>query len=163
MAVEIERKFLVRDTSWRSEVTHQQEITDGLIAIAGGRKVRVRICDQRATLTVKSRTDGLANAEFEYEIPLSDAAEMMAYHCIRAGLTKTRYFVPHGGHMWQVDVYAGMLAGVVLAEVELASETTELALPPWVGREVTGDPGYKKFNMVNARLEAASKAALHVA
>jgi len=64
--------------------------------------------------------------------------------------------------MWQVDVYAGILAGVVLAEVELPSETTEITLPPWVGREVTGDPAYKKFNMVSARLEAASKA-FHVA
>jgi CYTH domain-containing protein len=162
MAVEIERKFLVRDDNWRSQVTHQQEIRDGLIAIGGGRKVRVRICDERATLTVKSRTDSLANAEFEYEIPLADAEEMMVHHCLRSGLTKTRYFVPHGGHTWQVDAYAGILAGVVLAEVELPSETTQVALPPWVGREVTGDPAYKKFNMVSARLAAASKAP-HVA
>jgi CYTH domain-containing protein len=162
MAVEIERKFLVRDDNWRSQVTHQQEIRDGLIARVDGRKVRVRICDQRATLAVKSKTDGLANAEFEYEIPLADAEEIMAHHCVRAGLTKTRYFVPHGGHTWQVDVYGGILAGVVLAEVELPSESTEVAAPPWVGREVTGDPAYKKFNMVNARLEPASMT-LHVA
>jgi len=161
MAVEIERKFLVRDDSWRSQVTRRQEITDGLIAIAGGRKVRVRICDQRATLTVKSKTAGLANAEFEYEIPLPDAEEMMAHHCLQAGLRKTRYFVLYGGHTWQVDVYSGILAGVTLAEVELPTETTELELPPWVGREVTGDPAYKKFNMVNARLGAAPKA-LHL-
>ena len=113
-------------------------------------------------MAVEIERDGLANAEFEYEIPLADAEEMMAHHCLRSGLTKTRYFVPLGGHMWQVDVYEGILAGVVLAEVELASETTELALPPWVGREVTGDPAYKKFNMVNARLGTTSKA-LHVA
>ena len=162
MAVEIERKFLVRDDSWRVQVNHQQEIRDGLIAVANGRKVRVRICDERATLTVKSKTAGLANAEFEYEIPLSDAEEMMAHHCLRSNLTKTRYYVPYGDHTWQVDVYKGILAGVVLAEVELPSETTELALPPWVGREVTGDPAYKKLNMVNARLGSESKA-LHLA
>jgi CYTH domain-containing protein len=162
MAVEIERKFLVRDDSWRSQVTHQQEIRDGLIAVANGRKVRVRICDRRATLTVKSRTGGLANAEFEYEIPLADAEEMLAHHCLRAGLAKTRYFVPHAGRTWQVDVYAGLLAGVVLAEVELPSETAEVALPLWVGREVTGDPAFKKFNLVNARLGSASEA-LHLA
>jgi len=85
----------------------------------------------------------------------------MAHHCLRTGLVKTRYFVPYGGHTWQIDVYAGILAGIVLAEVELPSESTEVAAPPWVGREVTGDPAYKKFNMVNARL-AASKA-LHLA
>ena len=162
MAIEIERKFLVRGDSWRSQVTGQQEIRDGLIAIADGRKVRVRICDQRATLTVKSRTDGLANAEFEYEIPLADAEELMAHHCLRAGLAKTRYIVPHGGQTWQIDVYTGILAGVRLAEVELPSETTEVALPPWVGREVTGDPAYKKINMVNARMGSSSKA-LHLA
>ena len=161
MAVEIERKFLVRDDTWRSQVTRRQEIRDVRIAIAGGRKVRVRICDQRATLAVKSRTAGLANAEFEYEIPLADAEELLAHHCLRAGLAKTRYFVPHGGRMWQVDVYTGILAGVVLAEVELHSETTDLALPSWVGREVTGDPAYKKINMVNARSPGASPA-LHL-
>ena len=161
MAVEIERRFLVRDESWRTQVTRQQAIRDGLIAVAANRKVRVRICDRRATLTVKSRTAGLANAEFEYEIPLADAEELMAHHCLRAGLAKTRYFVPHGGHTWQVDVYAGILAGVILAEVELPSETTEVALPPWVDREVTGDPAYKKINMVNARMGSASKA-LHL-
>ena len=162
MAVEIERKFLVRDDSWRNQVTRRQEIRDGLIAFEKNRKVRVRICDQQATLTVKSKTAGLANVEFEYDIPMADAEDMMAHHCLRAGLAKTRYFVPHGDHTWQVDVYKGVLAGVVLAEVELASETTDLVLPPWVVREVTGDPAYKKFNMVNARLGSASKA-LHVA
>ena len=113
-------------------------------------------------MTVKSRTTGLANAEFEYEIPLADAEEMMTHHCLRSGLTKPRYLVPHGDHTWQVDVYSRILTGVVLAEVELAWETTELALPPWVGREVTGDPAYKKFNMVSVQLASASKA-LHLA
>jgi CYTH domain-containing protein len=156
MAVEIERKFLVRDDSWRSLASRRQAIRDGLIAIANGRKVRVRISNQRATLAVKSRTDGLANAEFEYEIPLADAEELLAHHCLREPLAKTRYSVPHGGLVWQVDVYKGVLAGVVLAEVELPSETTELALPAWIGREVTGNPAYKKMNMVNARMGTAS-------
>jgi CYTH domain-containing protein len=160
MAVEIERKFLVRSDSWRDQVTHREEIRDGLIAVADSRKVRVRICDQRATLTVKAKTDGLANAEFEYEIPVADAEEMMAHHCLRAGLAKTRYFIPHVGRMWQVDEYSGILSGVVLAEVELPSETAEVVLPPWVGCEVTGNPAYKKFNMVNARMESKS---LHLA
>jgi CYTH domain-containing protein len=157
MALEIERKFLVHDDSWRNLVSHRQEITDGLIAVADRRKVRVRICDQRATLAVKSKTDSLADAEFEYEIPLSDAEELLAHHCLRANLSKTRYFVPDGQYVWQVDVYKGILAGVVLAEVELPSETAELELPPWIGREVTGDPVYRKINMVDARLATGSK------
>ena len=156
MAVEIERKFLVQDDSWRSLASRRQEIRDGLIAIADGRKVRVRICDQRATLAVKAKTSGLANLEFEYEIPLVDGEELLAHHCLRGELAKTRHLVPYGGLIWQVDVYTGILAGVILAEVELPSETAEFALPVWIGREVTGDPAYKKLNMVNARMEIAS-------
>lgn len=149
MVLEIERKFLVRDDGWRALSACRHEIRDGLIAIADGRKVRVRICDRRATLTVKTKTGSLANNEFEYEIPLSDAEELLAHHCLRAALAKTRYVVPHGKHVWHVDVYKGILEGVVLAEVELQSEAADLALPPWVGREVTGNPDYKKRNMVD--------------
>ena len=83
--------------------------------------------------------------------------ELIAHHCLREELAKTRHFVPHGGLIWQVDVYKGILAGVILAEVELPSETAEFALPIWIGREVTGDPAYKKLNMVDARMEIASK------
>jgi len=156
MALEIERKFLVRDESWRARCAHQYEIRDGLIAIADGRKVRVRICDQRATLTVKTKTESLANNEFEYEIPLSDAEELLAHHCLRQALAKTRYVVPHGRHVWHVDVYKGILEGVVLAEVELPSETADLVLPPWIGREVTGNPDYKKTNMVNKLMPSSA-------
>lgn len=152
MALEIERKFLVRNGSWRGQCTHQHEIRDGLIATAVGRKVRVRISDQCATLTVKTKTEGLANNEFEYEIPLSDAEDLLAHHCLHGALAKTRHVVPYGRYVWHVDVYKGILAGVILAEVELPSETAELSLPPWIGREVTGNPNYKKINMVNKLL-----------
>ena len=157
MAIEIERKFLLRDESWRDLFTRQQEIRDGLIAVANGRKVRVRICEGRATLAVKAKTKGLANFEFEYEIPQADAEELMAHHCLRGELAKTRYFVPYGALTWEVNVYKGILAGVTLAEVELPSESTELTIPFWVGREVTGEPDYKKINMVNARMEGTSQ------
>jgi CYTH domain-containing protein len=158
MAVEIERKFLVRDDTWRSFVTSQHEIREGLIAVADGRKVRVRICDQEATLTVKSCTTGLANAEFEYKIPVADGEELLADHCLCGGLAKTRYFLPHGQLSWQVDVYKGMLAGVTLAEVELPSEMAEFPLPSWAGPEVTGDPAYRKINLVMARIGNPSSA-----
>lgn len=149
MRLEIERKFLVRDEGWRAHCARQHEIRDGLIAIAEGRKVRVRICDRSATLTIKTKTKSLANNEFEYEIPLSDAEELLVHHCLRDPLAKTRYVVPDGGHVWHVDVYKGILTGVVLAEIELPSETAAFVLPPWIGREVTGNPDYKKANMVD--------------
>jgi len=81
---------------------------------------------------------------------------VIAHHCLRAELAKTRYLVPHGQLTWQVDVYKGILTGVILAEVELPSERAELVLPIWVGREVTGNPDYKKINMVDARMGTAS-------
>jgi CYTH domain-containing protein len=99
-------------------------------------------------LAVKTKTEALANDQFEYEIPLSDAEELLSHHCLRDALAKTRYVVPHDRHVWHVDVYKGILEGVVLAEVELPSETADLVLPPWIGREVTGNPDYKKINMV---------------
>jgi len=151
MALEIERKFLVRDDGWRNHCIRQHDIRDGLIAVAPGRQVRVRVCDQRATLTVKAKTEALANAEFEYEIPLADAEELLAYHCLHSALPKTRYVAPYGGRIWHVDVYEGALKGVVLAEVELPSETAEVTLPPWIGKEVTGNPAYKKINLMNGR------------
>ena len=86
--------------------------------------------------------------------------ELLARHCLRAALAKTRYVVPHGQHVWHVDVYKGILKGVVLAEVELPSETADLALPPWIGREVTGNPDYKKANMVDKRLSMMPSSAL---
>lgn len=155
MALEIERKFLLRDESWRAHCARQHEIRDGLIAVAVGRKVRVRISDRKATLTVKTKTESLANHEFEYEIPLRDAEELLAHHCLREPLSKTRYVISHGQHVWHVDVYKGILEGVVLAEVELPSETACLTFPPWIGREVTGNPDYKKTNMVNKRTSNA--------
>jgi CYTH domain-containing protein len=122
MAIEIERKFLVRDNSWQECISRRQKIRDGLIAVADRRKVRVRICDQRATLAVKAKTESLANAEYEYEIPVADANELLAHHCIRE-LSKTRFFVPYRQRVWQIDVYKGILSGIILAEVELPSES----------------------------------------
>src|SRR6185369_6815646 len=154
MATEIERKFLLAGDGWRMRYTHQERIRDGLIATAGGRKVRVRAYDDRATLTVKARTAGLGNAEYEYEIPLADAEELLATQCDGRVLSKTRYYVPCKGFVWEIDEYDGVLGGVVLAEVELPREDVEVPLPSWVGEEITGRPEYKKSNMHSARLAA---------
>jgi adenylate cyclase len=89
--------------------------------------------------------------EFEYAIPLSDAEEMLRLMCDGNVLDKTRHFIPHAGDTWQVDVYEGLLNGVVLAEIELADADQRLALPAWIGAEVTADPRYRKINMVAAR------------
>ncbi len=154
MFVEIERKFLVADGSWRSQAVRHEHLRDGLISHSPERKVRVRIRDGSATLTIKAKKQGIRDVEFEYPIPLSDAQELLASHCGGLVLDKTRYYVPHAGFEWHVDVYEGALDGVVLAEVELADEHGEPPLPRWVGAEVTGRPEYKKINLQRMRQTA---------
>ena len=156
MGIEIERKFLVANDKWRRRYTRKQKLRDGLIASTAESKVRVRLYENKATLTVKSKAVGGVRAEFEYEIPVADANELLENHCMNMILEKTRFYVLHEGFEWEVDVYEGVLAGMVLAEVELTRSDVEVPLPDWIGREVTGDPEYKKINMLRTRMEAAS-------
>jgi CYTH domain-containing protein len=157
MATEIERKFLIANDGWRSQCAHQGHIRDGLIATVAGRKVRVRAYADRATLTIKAKTSGPGDAEYEYEIPLTDAEELLAAHCDGNILSKTRYYVPYEGFLWEIDEYDGLLSGVVLAEVELPRNDVEVPLPPWVGAEVTGKSEYKKINMHRLAALATAK------
>jgi adenylate cyclase len=151
VAVEIERKFLIVNDRWREHASGTQHLKDGLIARDFDKKVRVRSYGDRATLTVKSRGDGVTRDEFEYEIPPGDA-EALFRLCGAFVIEKTRHFVPWRGHTWEIDIYHGVLEGVIVAEVELASESAAFERPPWVGAEVTGDPRYKKINMLTERL-----------
>lgn len=152
MATEIERKFLVTCDDWRQHCTRIERIRDGLIARTGNRKVRVRIAGERATIAIKAKQKDFTDAEFEYEIPMADAEELLASHCGEYLLTKIRHYVPYRGLTWQVDVYEGILAGVTLAEVELPRADVDVPLPGWVGTEVTGKPEYRKFNLHEAQL-----------
>src|SRR6516162_1080866 len=152
MPVEIERKFLLANDSWKSQVVRRIHIRDGLIANNNGNKARVRIADADATITLKSRRRGPIRTEFEYAIPYSDALEILQTMCDGRILDKVRYFISHAGLLWHVDVYEGILNGVVLAEVELQHADQELDLPPWIGEEVTNDPRYRKLNMERQRI-----------
>ena len=154
MGIEIERKFLVANESWRRLYTRKQRLRDGLIASSADSKVRVRLYEDKATLTVKSKSDSSVRAEFEYEIPVEDAKELLQKHCVNAVLEKIRYYAPYAGFEWEVDVYEGLLEGVILAEVELESADADVPLPDWVGAEVTGKPEHKKINMLRARQAA---------
>ncbi|MFI4999103.1 MAG: CYTH domain-containing protein [Reyranellales bacterium] len=153
MATEIERKFLVANDSWRQHCTRIEQIRDGLIARTGNRKVRVRICGERATIAIKAKHKGFTDAEFEYEIPMADAEELLTSHCGEYLLTKICHHVPYKGFMWQVDVYQGILEGMTLAEVELPRADIDVPLPDWVGAEVTGKPEFRKFNLHKAQLD----------
>ena len=94
--------------------------------------------------------------EFEYAIPYSDAQEILRIMCDGNVIDKVRHFVPYASNIWQVDVYEGLLGGVILAEIELTDADQKLKLPDWIGEEVSADPRYRKINMVAARLAKAT-------
>ncbi|WP_028746773.1 CYTH domain-containing protein [Rhizobium mesoamericanum] len=142
MAKEIERKFLVRNDGWRSAAETKSVLKQGYIASMDDRSVRVRVLDNTtARLTIKIGRSTMTREEFEYDIPVADAQQLLD-DAIGIVIEKTRYRVPHEGYMWEVDVFAGQHRGLVIAEVEMRSESDKPALPAWLGREVTGDFRY---------------------
>ena len=140
--LEIERKYLVRDSSFLREAIASDSIDQGYLHTETP-TVRVRTRGEQGFLTIKGASDsaGLIRTEYEYPIPLEDAKALLAL-CTAGRLTKTRHLVPYQGHTWEVDVFHGELEGLILAELELDSPTTSFPLPPWIGEEVTGDPRY---------------------
>ena len=159
--VEIERKFLVANDAWRQSAVRSVGIRDGLIAAYKDRKVRVRISGDIATVAIKGPRIGIVRAEFEYEIPIADAERMLSTICQDDTLEKQRFFVEDAGATWHVDVYGGILQGIVIAEIELQQETEELILPHWIGKEITGNSFYKKINMRARALKAHRQGLSH--
>lgn len=140
MNVEIERKFLVKDDSYKKDVQKSYEISQGYIARDGGNTVRVRIRDNQGFLTIKGRMtpDGLSRPEWEMEIPYSDAVELLKL-CKSGLIQKTRNIIPIGnGLKWEVDEFKGDNSQLTVAEVELPSPDTDYPTPAWLGTEVTG-------------------------
>lgn len=148
MAQEIERKFLV-EGDYRSLATSCSRIAQGYISSRRGATVRVRIRDGRGYLTIKgpSNASGTSRYEWEQEIPLAEARELMQL-CEPGSIDKSRYLVPYGGHLFEVDEFYGDNRGLVVAEVELASEDEPFEHPPFLGKEVTGDPRYYNSHLM---------------
>ena len=147
MGEEIERKFLVTGDGWRKDaeaVPYRQ----GFLSTEPARTVRVRIAGERGTLTIKGITVGARRTELEYEIPLPDAQQMLDTLCIRPLIEKTRYTLELGAHTWEIDVFEGDNAGLIVAEIELESEDEAFDRPSWLGEEVTHDPRYFNANLV---------------
>jgi adenylate cyclase len=147
MGTEVEHKFLVADDSWREAVTGSSEIIQGYLARAGLATVRVRLAGTRAFLTVKGPSRATARTEFEYEIPVDDARAMLAELADGPVIHKVRHLVPVGEHVWEVDVFAGENAPLVLAEVELGDPDEQFAVPGWAGADVSDDPRYFNANL----------------
>ena len=146
MGREIERKFLVIGDDWRQRAT-ATTIRQGYLCSLAERSVRVRVAGDRGTLTIKGMAIGATRAEYEYEIPLGDAEELLDGLCERPLIEKTRYRVENEGDTWEVDVFAGDNAGLTVAEIELEDEGQKVVLPRWIGEEVTGDPRYLNANL----------------
>jgi CYTH domain-containing protein len=147
MGVEIERKFLVADETWRVSAGPGRRFCQGHIARSEGASVRVRRADQHAFVTIKGERHGIARPEFEYEIPVDEAEEMLRTLCVKPLLEKTRYCVNHGGLTWEIDEFQGDAEGLFVAEVELERVDQPVLLPAWVGAEVSTDPRYRSANI----------------
>lgn len=148
MGIEIERKFLVRSDAWRTLADAGTTYVQGYLLGARQASVRVRIEGEQAFLNIKSMTLHIRRLEFQYPIPLHDAHEMLEQLCGKSLVEKTRYKLPLAGHVWEIDVFAGANAGLIVAEVELAAEDEALDLPEWIGEEVSHDPRYYNVNLV---------------
>ncbi|MGA7828869.1 MAG: CYTH domain-containing protein [Geobacteraceae bacterium] len=141
MAREIERKFLVKNDSWKKE-GRGLSCRQGYLVTGKDITVRVRILGEEGYLTVKGRTEGIARDEFEYRIPVADAEAMLRSMSKDGIVEKIRYHVEVKGFTWDVDEFLGENSGLVLAEVELADENQQPEFPDWLGQEVTGDVRY---------------------
>ncbi len=149
MAQEIERKFLVLNDSWREDAGPGAYISQGYLGDAKNASVRVRVEGERANINIKGATLGISRSEYEYSIPKDEALEMLKNLCLKPLIEKSRYRVKVSDHIWEVDLFAGDNAGLVVAEVELASEDQPFEKPAWAGDEVSDDARYYNVCLVN--------------
>ncbi len=147
MAAEIERKFLVTDERWREQVERSEVMRQGYFGGTEKASLRVRLSGDRAWLNIKSATLGISRMEYEYAIPAEDAREMLDQLCRTPLIEKTRHYVRHGDHLWEIDEFYGDNAGLVVAELELESVDEHYEQPPWLGEEVSDDPRYYNVNL----------------
>lgn len=143
MATETERKFLLKDDSWKEGATGTA-YKQGYLTSTKERTVRIRIAGTKGLITIKgpAMEGSLTRPEYEYEIPLTDAQELFDTLCEPGKIEKTRHKIPFEGHVWEVDVFHGANEGLVMSEVELQDEHENVILPPWIGQEVSDDPRY---------------------
>lgn len=141
MTVEIERRFLLKNDSWRTQAGAPKTLRQGYLSVEKERTIRVRIVGNQAWLTLKGYISDVSRSEFEYEIPLAHAEQMMATMC-PFKLEKHRYEIEYGGFNFEIDEYFGDNAPLVVVELELPSESTPFACPDWLGEEITSDGTY---------------------
>jgi adenylate cyclase len=148
MAIETERKFLVRK-DFKHLAVKKVRIRQAYFTIDPGRIIRLRITAEKGIITFKSSVlpESFSRSEWEFEIPLKEAEEMIKI-CLPGIIDKTRYYVPSGKHTFEIDVFHAKNEGLVIAEIELKSESEEFERPDWLGEEVTGNPKYYNSNLI---------------
>lgn len=148
MSVEIERKFLVNREEWirARKIESVEKIAQGYLSTEIDLTIRVRIKNSRGYLTLKGKSHGISRAEFEYEIPLADAESLLDL-CKPVPIVKTRYVEIFEGHRFEIDEFDRENSGLIIAEIELDSESEEFSRPSWLGEEVSNDPRYYNSNL----------------
>jgi len=148
MPIEIERKFLLVNNNWRELVKYSHRIRQGYMGEISKASVRIRVQGDIANINIKSATLTMRRMEYEYEIPLHEAEEMLDQLCNQPQVDKTRYIVEQGKHKWEIDEFYGDNQGLVVAEIELSDEMETFDKPEWLGKEVTQDPRYYNVNLI---------------
>lgn len=147
MAQEIERKYLVTDDTYKAQAVGSRYIVQAYLSTSPDATVRLRVIDDQAFITIKSRTVGSSRGEWEYEIPAADAKEIIDHCNLSNIIAKTRYYVKIENHTWEIDEFEGRLQGLVLAEIELDFPDEQFTTPTFIGEEVTKDPRYYNSNL----------------
>jgi adenylate cyclase len=148
MGIEIERKFLLKDDSWRQAADAGMHLVQGYLIGGKQASVRVRIEGEHAFLNIKGATLGMRRHEYEYAIPVQEAQALLEDLCEKPLIDKVRYHVTHAGMLWEIDVFSRENTGLVVAEIELTHETQPFERPDWLGEEVTEDPRYYNVSLV---------------
>ena len=151
MGKEIEHKYLVVGDGYKTLAKSVHHIRQGDLSTEKERTVRVRIYDDKGFITVKGANHGDTRLEFEYEIPVADAENILDELCLPGSIDKNRYIVDFEGNTWEVDEFLGALAGLVLAEIELECSEQSYSKPDFIGKNVTGDSSYYNSNLMNHR------------
>jgi adenylate cyclase len=147
MAIEIEHKFLLANSDWRKQISRSVKYRQGYLSSQASSSIRVRISDDHAWLNIKSATIGNHRHEYEYEIPLDDANEILTNLCRKPLIEKTRHLVHDDGNIWEIDEFEGENRGLIVAEIELPELGRPFSKPQWLGPEVTHDLRYYNNNL----------------
>ena len=148
MPIEIERKFLLANNDWKEQVSRSFRIRQGYMGEIDKASVRIRVQGDKANINIKSATLSMRRMEYEYEIPLIEAEEMLDQLCKQPQVDKTRFIVEQGKFKWEIDEFYGENEGLLVAEIELDDENEAFDKPQWLGEEVTEDPRYYNVNLI---------------